>query len=336
MSTRTEFCYNCGVPIGEPSAFCSSCGVALAEPEFEPVPEEAVGASARSASPSDASERHAPDASPSSRRRRPAPSPSTGPQHSAAPSAAAGRPPAPVVAQGPPSPGASLGTPPPGTPPPAAPPSGDPPPESSRNWVPIAAIGGGAIVVAGMVAALLLALGGSAGNDVKSTAATRQQALQLLAANGTTTVSRAAPGLFAAVTTGRLSAIVPAGWRATAQAVSNATRAEFADPAHTGSTLTIVAQQAGGTSDRDSALTARRSATGKGYVVSSFGPTTFPGGRRPWHLTYTAAGVTHETYFYSACSGGTAMVVDVAASSGVFQQQQTALEASAASAEPSC
>ncbi|HYM54280.1 MAG TPA: hypothetical protein VES97_02875 [Solirubrobacteraceae bacterium] len=199
-------------------------------------------------------------------------------------------------------------------------------------------MGGAAILVAGLVVVLLLALGGSAGKNVKSTAVTREQALALLAANGTTTVSSAAPGLFALVTTGKLSTIVPAGWRATAQAGSGTTRAEFADPKHPGSTLTIVAQSGGGGggNDHNRAGAAERAVRSKGYTVSSYGPITFPGGREAWHLTYTDPTSTHETYFYSACKGSAAMVVDIAASSSAFQRAQPLLEATAASAEPLC
>jgi hypothetical protein len=215
-------------------------------------------------------------------------------------------------------------------------PSGDQPQSSSRNWIPVAAVGAGAVVALGLVVVLLLTLGGSAGKNVKSASATREQALQLLAANGTTTVSRAAPGLFALVTAGKLSAAVPAGWRATAQAASGATRAEFADPDHPASTLTIVAQKRGGGNDHKRAVSARQAVSGKGDTVSSFGPISFPGGRQAWRLTYTAAGVTHATYFFSACNTHVAMVVDVAATSNVFQQDQSSLEALAASAEPRC
>jgi len=165
---------------------------------------------------------------------------------------------------------------PPGTPPPPAPASGEGPPSGPRRWVPIAAVGGGAALVAGVVAVVLLALGGSAGKNVKGASVTRTQALRLLAANGTTTVSRAAPGLFAVVKTGNLSALVPAGWRATAQAASGTARAEFADPNHPSSTLTIVAQVGAG-NEHGSALAARRAARSKGYSESSFGRIAFPG-----------------------------------------------------------
>jgi hypothetical protein len=229
------------------------------------------------------------------------------------------------------------GPPPSGAPVPGAPsPAGEQPPGSSRNWIPIVAIGGVALMALGLVVVLLLTLGGSAGKDVKNASATREQALRLLAANGTTTVSRAAPGLFALVSAGKLNAAVPAGWRATAQAANGAARAEFADPAHPASTLTIVAQRGGLANDHRRALAARHAVSAKGEAVSAFGPIAFPGGRQAWRLTYAAAGVTHSTYFFSACNTHVAMVVDVAATSSLFQRQQASLEALAASAEPQC
>jgi hypothetical protein len=183
---------------------------------------------------------------------------------------------------------------------------------------------------------LLLALGGSAGKNVKSASATREQALRLLAANGTTTVSRVAPGLFALVNAGKLSAAVPAGWRATAQAAGGATRAEFADPQRPSSTLTIVAQKEGAGSEHNRAAAARKAAGEKGNTIDSFGVVTFPGGRQAWRLNYAAGGVVHETYFFSACNRAVAMVVDIASTSSVFHQEQASLEATAASAEPQC
>lgn len=300
MTTPTEYCHNCGVAISEPSAFCGSCGAALAEPE-----------TSASVAPGSA---QAPTAS----------QPMGGQPPPAAPSA--------PQATAPVGPAAPPPRPPPGT----TSHAGEQPPKSSRNWIPFAAVGGAAILVAGLVVVLLLALGGSAGKNVKSTAVTREQALALLAANGTTTVSSAAPGLFALVTTGKLSTIVPAGWRATAQAGSGTTRAEFADPKHPSSTLTIVAQSGRGGNDHNRAGAAERAVRRKGYTVSSYGPIAFPGGREAWHLTYTDPTSTHETYFVSACKGRAAMVVDIAASSNAFQREQPSLEAAAASAEPRC
>jgi hypothetical protein len=186
------------------------------------------------------------------------------------------------------------------------------------------------------VAVLLLALGGSAGKNVKSASATREQALQLLAANGTTTVSRAAPGLFALVTAGKLTASVPAGWRATAQTAGDATRAEFADPKDPASTLTIVAQKEASGSEHSRALAARKTLTGKGDAVRSLGTVAFPGGRQAWRLTYSAAGAVHETYFFSACNGGETMVVDIAATNSMLEHEQATLQAVAAGAEPQC
>jgi hypothetical protein len=202
--------------------------------------------------------------------------------------------------------------------------------------MPYAAVSGAAVLVAVLVAILLLAVGGSAGKNLKSNAVTREQALALLAANGTTTVSPAAPGLFAFVTTGKLSTIIPAGWRATSQAASGTTRAEFADPKHPGSTVTIVAQSAVRGSNHGRAAAAVSAVKRKGGTVSSYGSTGFAGGREAWQLTYADSGLTHQTYFYTACGGKTAMVVDVAASSSFFQQTQATLAAVAASAEPSC
>ncbi|MFI4990109.1 MAG: hypothetical protein ACHQHO_04235 [Solirubrobacterales bacterium] len=170
---------------------------------------------------------------------------------------------------------------------------------------------------------------------MRGAAATRAEALRLLAANGTTTVSRAAPGLFASVSTGKLSAIVPAGWRATSQAANGAARAEFADPKHPNSTLTIVAESGGGTSDRRRALSARHAVKARGYSEGALGPVAFPG-REVWRVAYVKAGVAHETFFYSACEGAAAMVVDVSATSGSFAHEQSTLRAAAAGAEPIC
>lgn len=305
MSQPEEYCQNCGAAISEPSAFCGSCGADLAT--SQPPASSTVAAAAQTPVATQPA-----GAAPAPKM----PSPQGG-SHSTAP-----------VGQGPPPPGA----PPPETPSPA----GSQPQKSSRNWIPFAAVGGAAVLVAALVAVLLLTLGGSAGNNIKSTSATRQQALQLLAASGTTTVSSAAPGLFALVSTGKLTAIVPAGWRATAQAASGTTRAEFADPKHAGSTLTIVAQGAGGGNGHNQAGSALKAVKKTGDTVSSYGPVTFPGGREAWQVTYTHAGVTDETYFFSACSGKAAMVVAVAATAALFQQDQTTFGAVAASAEPTC
>jgi hypothetical protein len=319
MSEYVEYCENCGSRIREPSAFCSNCGDALTE--LEPAGMPTGHASARGDGRGGAAAQApgasvTPDATQAA-----APPRSTAPPSSrrAAEHRQSGAPPA-------------------GDPPAAADQTAEqPPPEaSSRNWIPFAALGTGALVAAGAVVTLLLALGGSAGEDVKSSSITRQQALQLLAANGTTTISRGAPGLFALVTAGKLTAIVPAGWQATAQTAGVTTRAEFADPKHQTSTLTIVAQSAQGGSDHSRAVAAREAVSGKGYPVDSFATVTFPGGRQAWQLTYTASGTTHRTYFYTVCSGHTAMVVDVATNSSTFSQQQTSLDAAASSAEPSC
>ncbi len=305
MSEANEYCQSCGVAISEPSAFCHRCGAALITT-------------------------------------RPAESPTTAPtqpmsaaMQSTGAHAATGAPGTPGVYRGagPAGPGVPASAAP--APGPASPAGGDSS-KSSRKWVPYAAVGGAAALVAVLVAVLLLTLGGSAGKNLKSAAVTRQQALQLLAASGTTTVSNAAPGLFALVTTGKLTAIVPAGWRATAQATAGTTRAEFTDPKQSGSTLTIVSQGAGGGNAHKQAGAALKAVKKTGDAVSSYGPVTFPGGREAWQVTYTHAGLTNETYFFAACGGKAAMVVEVATSSASFQRELTTLTAVAASAEPTC
>lgn len=328
MSEHREYCENCGVAIGEPSAFCGNCGAALSAPEPIAATATAAGATAHgevagAGAPSTPTQRGSSQATQTPGTTRATTSVvDTGAQRRETPPLG--------------------GTPPPGTPPTGAPPVGAPipaseqPPEKSRKWIPFAVIGGGALLILAMVAALLLALGGSAGKNVKSASATREQALQLLAANGTTTVSRVAPGLFALVTTGKLTTAVPAGWRATAQTAGDATRAEFADPQHAASTLTIVAQKEASGSEHDRAVAARKAVSSKGDAVRSLGSVTFPGGRQAWLLTYSAAGVTHETYFFSACNNDDAMVVDVAATTSLLEHEQASLQAIAASAEPKC
>jgi hypothetical protein len=305
MSQTAEYCQSCGVAITEPSAFCGSCGAALAEPS----PPDAQAFTSAVPKP------------PTSR--------PSGARPAMAATGAPGVPPAATpVDQAPP--------------PPAAAPQGAPsqagsqPPTGSRSWIPFAAVGGAAVLVAAVVAILLLTLGGSAGKNLESTSVTRQQALQLLADSGTTTVSSAAPGLFALVSSGKLTAIVPAGWRATAQAASGTTRAEFTDPRYAGSSLTIVAQGARGGNAHDQAGTALKAVRKTGDTVNSYGPVNFPGGREAWQVTYTDAGLTDETYFFSACNGKAAMVVAVQASTVIFHREQTTLEAVAASAEPLC
>jgi hypothetical protein len=305
MSQPEEYCHNCGAAIGEPSTFCGRCGAELGT--SQPSGASTVAAATQ---PPAAAQSEGASLAPTM------PNPQGG-SHSAAP-----------VGQGPPPPGAPL----PETPSPAR----SQTQKSSRNWIPFAAVSGAAVLVAALVAALLLTLGGSAGKNIKSTAATRQQALQLLAASGTTTVSSAAPGLFALVSTGKLTAIVPAGWRATAQAANGTTRAEFADPQHAGSALTIVAQGGGGENGHNQAGAALKAVKKTGDTVSSYGPVIFPGGREAWQVTYTHAGLTDETYFFSACSGKAAMVVAVAATAALFEQEQTMFGAVAASAEPTC
>lgn len=328
MSEHREYCENCGVAIGEPSAFCGNCGAALSAPEPIAATATAAGVPAHSevagtGTPPTPTQRGSSQATQT---------PGTTRTTTSGIDTGAHRREAPPLG----------GTPPPGAPPTGAPPAGAPipaseqPSEKSRKWIPFAAIGGGALLVLAMVAALLLALGGSAGKNVKSASATREQALQLLAANGTTTVSRVAPGLFALVTTGKLTTAVPAGWRATAQTAGDATRAEFADPQHAASTLTIVAQKEASGSEHNRAVSARRAVSSKGDAVRSLGSVTFPGGRQAWLLSYSAAGVTHETYFFSACNNNDAMVVDVAATTSLLEHEQASLQAIAASAEPKC
>jgi hypothetical protein len=286
------------------SKYCPDCGVAVTEPSV-------FCSSCGAALDEPKQAPHAAAGAPAA----PGPAAQAGPQAVAGAQSSA--------AQGPPAPGVGS-------------PSGAPTEAASRAWIPFAVIGGAIVGVAGLVVILLLALGGSAGNNVKSAAATRAQALQLLAANGTTTVSPAAPGLFAVVQAGRLNVVVPAGWRATAQAASSATRAEFADPKQPTSNLTIVDEKGAGGNNRGRALAARKSVSHKGYLENHFGRITFPGGRAAWQLTYTGAGATHATYFYSACNGSDAMVVDVSTTSQAFQKEQTRLGVAAASAEPLC
>lgn len=305
MSQTAEYCQSCGVAITEPSAFCGSCGAALATPP-----------------PAD------PSTMPSM-----APNPLATRSSGARPATAAAG-----ASSVPPGAAPAAHAPPPHSePPPGMPsPTGSQSPKGTRSWIPFAAVGGAAVLVAAVVATLLLALGGSAGKNLKSTSVTRQQALQLLADSGATTVSSAAPGLFALVNTGKLTAIVPSGWRATAQAASGTTRAEFTDPKHAGSSLTIVAQHAGGGNAHDQAGAALTAVKRTGDTVSSYGPITFPGGREAWQVTYTSTGLTDETYFFPACSGKAAMVVAVEASTVIFQREQATLGAVAASAEPVC
>ncbi|HST54699.1 MAG TPA: zinc ribbon domain-containing protein [Solirubrobacteraceae bacterium] len=305
--SESKYCSNCGVAITDPSSFCSSCGARvageLAQQPATPAPGNV---------PHQGSMAHVPSVHGEP---RPAASP---PPASATP------------ASGPPA------SPPPGGAPPDASSPSDKAPLRSRSWVPSAAIATSALLVTALVVILLLALGGSAGKNVKSASVTRTQALQLLAANGTTTVSRAAPGLYAVVKAGHLNVIVPAGWRATAQTASSATRAEFADPKQSSSTLTIVSEKGAGGNDHRRALAARKSIVRKGYAESAFGRVVFPGGREAWRLTYANAGTTHSTYFYSACHGEQGMVVDASAASPAFEHEQTTLAAAAASAEPLC
>jgi hypothetical protein len=303
-SRAKEHCQNCGVLITQPSAFCGNCGAALAPP---PAPQTANSAGSAAPPPS------------ASTPPMVQPPPAPIPQMQASPSSPPG--------QGPP----------PAAPPPATPqqPAGDSP-KDSRNWIPYAAVGGAVVAIAALVAVLLLTLGGSAGKNLESAAVTRQQALQLLADSGTTTVSSAAPGLFAFVKVGKLTTIVPAGWRASAQNGSGTTRIQFTDPKRAGSALTIVAQDADGEDTHRQAAAAFKAVKKTGSKVGSYGSVTLPGGRAAWQVTYLKAGMTNETYFFSACSGKAAMVVDVAEPAAIFTREQATLQAVADSVEPAC
>jgi hypothetical protein len=303
---QREYCHHCGVPITEPSSFCGHCGAPLATArEPQPVavgPGEQTHAARTTTTPN--------------RSMAGAPQPRGSHQNATALGEDAPEIPRTRTSSAPAADGESA--------------------RSSRRWLPGALVGGGTTLVAAVVAVLLLTLGGSAGKNVKNANATRQQALQLLAASGTTTVSSAAPGLFALVTTGKLSAIVPAGWRAAAQTTTSTTRAQFANPKSTGSSITIVAQGTRGENAHNQAGAALHAVRSKGAAVSSYGAIMFPGGREAWQVTYAETGLTHETYFYAACNGMAAMVVDVAAPTARFQRERTAFGATAASAEPSC
>ncbi len=202
--------------------------------------------------------------------------------------------------------------------------------------MPYAVAGGAAVLLGGLVIALLVVLGGSAGSNVKAASPTQRAVQKLLAAEGTTFVSPAAPGLYAFVQANRLQALVPAGWRATAQSGTGIGRAQFTDPKQSNNTLTIVDQAGAAGGDRTQASIARGGAAAKGYMVAFFGQVRFPGGRTAWRLTYTTGGVTSSIYFFQACNGSRTEVVHVSAPSQSFAQQATALGVVAASAEPLC
>ncbi len=158
MSEHREYCENCGVAIGEPSAFCGNCGAALSAPEPIAATATAAGVPAHSevagtGTPPTPTQRGSSQATQT---------PGTTRTTTSGIDTGAHRREAPPLG----------GTPPPGAPPTGAPPAGAPipaseqPSEKSRKWIPFAAIGGGALLVLAMVAALLLALGGSAGKNV--------------------------------------------------------------------------------------------------------------------------------------------------------------------------
>jgi hypothetical protein len=194
----------------------------------------------------------------------------------------------------------------------------------------------GVLVAAGVAIALLLAVGGSAGTSVKSAAATRLQALEVLASSGTTTVSPAAPGLFAVVQTPRLYVTVPAGWRATAQSSGGVARAEFAEPKQGGPTLVVVAEKGTGGQEVKRALAAMRRTREHHYPIAGFGRVTFPGGRESWRLAYTQGPSMHETYFFSSCGNHTGVVIDTSAPSASFAKLQGTLLVAASGTEPKC
>jgi hypothetical protein len=194
----------------------------------------------------------------------------------------------------------------------------------------------GVLVAAGVAIALLLAVGGSPGTSVKSAAATRQQALEVLASSGTTTVSPAAPGLFAVVQTPSLYVTVPAGWRATAQSSGAAARAEFAEPRQGGSTLVVVAEKGTGRRDVERAFAAKRRTRQHHYPIGAFGRVTFPGGREVWRLTYTQGPSTHETFFFSSCGDRIGVTIDASTPSASFAKLNGSRLVSASGTEPKC
>ena len=317
--TEGGFCPNCGGRIEEASAFCTHCGKPLAKPEA-PRPPAAVGADAV-AEPTALSQAE-PRVSASAQReerprviaqpqQRPAPPP-VGPPPG-------GLPPTPAHSPQPPPP-----------------PGGAQPSGRRSRWAPVALAVVGVLVAAGVAIALLLAVGGSAGTSVKSAAATRQQALEVLASSGTTTVSPAAPGLFAVVQTPSLYVTVPAGWRATAQSSGGVARAEFAETKQGGSTLVVVAEKGTGGQEVKRALAAMRRTRQHHYAIGGFGRVTFPGGREAWRLAYTQGPSMHETYFFSSCGNRTGVVIDTSAPSASFAKLQGSLLVAASGTEPKC
>jgi hypothetical protein len=316
--TQGEFCPNCGSRIQETGAFCTDCGEPLAEPE---VPRAPAAVGAETVPEPAAASRAQPRVATSAQRQARAPL-TTQPQQRPAPSSGAQPP----------------GGPPPGPPRSPQPPTQDGAQPSGRRsrWAPLALAGLGVFLVAGVAIALLLAVGGSAGTSVKSASATRQQALEVLASSGTTTVSPAAPGLFAVVQTPSLYVTVPAGWRATAQSSGGVARAEFAESKQGGSTLVVVAEKGAGGQEVKRALAARRRTRQHQYAIGGFGRVTFPGGRQVWRLAYTQGPSMHETYFFSACGNRTGVVIDTSAPSASFAKLQGTLLVAASGTEPKC
>jgi hypothetical protein len=327
MSGGFGYCPHCGNSITEPGPFCGNCGGSLAEPATAGRPGQAAHATQPTQSvPGGAAAPGAPPMQP--QRNAPPEQP-----HRAAPvQPQPGR-------ERPPSAGAPGAAQPASPPPPVEPPpapadaAGEDAPR--RVWLPYAAVGGAVVALAGIVAVLLVVLGGSAGRNVKSASATRKQALQLLAANGTTTVSAAAPGSYALVSAGKIAAIVPAGWRARGQSSGPTARAQFADPRSGGAAMTIVAEPAHG-SDHGRAAAAVGALHHRHVAVRSDGAVELPGGRKIWRLVYTDSGLAHATYFFTACNGKTSVVVDAAAAPARFDGEKGTFQALAGGAEPLC
>lgn len=307
-TTENNYCPHCGDAISEPGAFCGACGSALGTGGSRAAsPDAALRPSVPTPSPA-AAPHSAPARAPSPTMRDVGADPAPATPHSGPPPPAHPIPPAPTAA----------------------------PATGGRRWIPYAVVGGAAVLLAAIVTTVLLLISGSAGSNVKAASATRSDVQKLLAAEGTTVVSPAAPGLFALVRANRLQALVPAGWRATAQTGTGIGRAQFTDPKQSSNTLTIVDQNGAGPGDRAEAVLARSGAVAKGYPVSYFGQDQFPGGRIAWRVTYAAASITNTIYFFQACNGTRSEVVHVSAATKTFAAQAATLGLLAASAEPLC